>query len=102
MSQSQAVLESVPSKVQSCLEERDAIRQRVDEALRAKDQVREQLLWDRGSLSCLRAFGRASCISGDEDLPGIPGEENLNVEGKKCCVMELSGFFLALAVSPWE
>uniref|UniRef100_A0A8C9MVJ5 Sperm associated antigen 5 n=1 Tax=Serinus canaria TaxID=9135 RepID=A0A8C9MVJ5_SERCA len=35
---SQAVLESAPSKVQSCLEERDAIRQRVDEALRAKDQ----------------------------------------------------------------
>ncbi|NXI33244.1 SPAG5 protein, partial [Sterrhoptilus dennistouni] len=31
VSQSQAVLESVPSKVQSCLEERDAIRQRVDE-----------------------------------------------------------------------
>ncbi|TRZ24299.1 hypothetical protein HGM15179_002747 [Zosterops borbonicus] len=38
VSQSQAVLESVPSKVQSCLEERDAIRQQVDEALRAKDQ----------------------------------------------------------------
>ncbi|NXK65516.1 SPAG5 protein, partial [Sylvietta virens] len=31
VSQCQAVLESVPSKVQSCLEERDAIRQRVDE-----------------------------------------------------------------------
>ncbi|NXV00363.1 SPAG5 protein, partial [Cettia cetti] len=30
-SQCQAVLESVPSKVQSCLEEQDAIRQRVDE-----------------------------------------------------------------------
>ncbi|KAM4886584.1 sperm-associated antigen 5 [Sylvia borin] len=38
VSQCQAVLESVPSKVQSCLEERDAIRQRVDEALQAKDQ----------------------------------------------------------------
>ncbi|NXU68073.1 SPAG5 protein, partial [Horornis vulcanius] len=31
VSQCQAVLESVPSKVQSCLEEQDAIRQRVDE-----------------------------------------------------------------------
>ncbi|NWY44190.1 SPAG5 protein, partial [Sylvia atricapilla] len=31
VSQCQSVLESVPSKVQSCLEERDAIRQRVDE-----------------------------------------------------------------------
>ncbi|NXW74203.1 SPAG5 protein, partial [Hirundo rustica] len=31
VSQCQAVLESVPSKVQSCLEERDAIRQRLDE-----------------------------------------------------------------------
>ncbi|NXM54294.1 SPAG5 protein, partial [Illadopsis cleaveri] len=31
VSQCQPVLESVPSKVQSCLEERDAIRQRVDE-----------------------------------------------------------------------
>ncbi|XP_056362856.1 sperm-associated antigen 5 [Oenanthe melanoleuca] len=35
---SQAVLESAPSKGQSCLEEQDTIRQRVDEALRAKDQ----------------------------------------------------------------
>ncbi|NWH86405.1 SPAG5 protein, partial [Aegithalos caudatus] len=31
VSQCQAVFESVPSKVQSCLEEQDAIRQRVDE-----------------------------------------------------------------------
>ncbi|XP_041338719.1 sperm-associated antigen 5 [Pyrgilauda ruficollis] len=38
VSQCQTVLESAPSKVQSCLEEQDAIRQRVDEALRAKDQ----------------------------------------------------------------
>ncbi|XP_066189437.1 sperm-associated antigen 5 [Sylvia atricapilla] len=38
VSQCQSVLESVPSKVQSCLEERDAIRQQVDEALQAKDQ----------------------------------------------------------------
>lgn len=59
MSQCQAVPESVPS----CLEERDAIRQRVDEALRAKEQVRGQLVWDRGSLSCPHAFGGASCTS---------------------------------------
>ncbi|XP_064250973.1 sperm-associated antigen 5 [Passer domesticus] len=38
VSQCQAVPESAPSKVQSCLGEWDAIRQRVDEALRAKDQ----------------------------------------------------------------
>lgn len=63
MSQCQAVLESVPSKVQSCLEQQDAIRQRVDEALQAKDQVRGQLLQDGGSLSCPLAFGGASCIS---------------------------------------
>ncbi|XP_074413102.1 sperm-associated antigen 5 [Zonotrichia albicollis] len=34
----QVVLESAPSKGQSCLEEQDAIRRRVDEALQAKDQ----------------------------------------------------------------
>ncbi|XP_032607645.3 sperm-associated antigen 5 [Taeniopygia guttata] len=38
MQECQAVLETAPSKVQSCLEEPDAIRQRVDEALRAQDQ----------------------------------------------------------------
>ncbi|KAM4760216.1 sperm-associated antigen 5 isoform 2-T2 [Cyanocitta cristata] len=38
VSQCQAVPESAPSRLQSCLEERDAIRQRVDEALRAKEQ----------------------------------------------------------------
>lgn len=63
VSQCQAVLESAPRKVQSCLEEQDAIRQRVDEALRAKDQVRGQLLWDGGSLRCPHALGEASCIS---------------------------------------
>uniref|UniRef100_A0A8C3P3I9 Sperm-associated antigen 5 n=1 Tax=Cyanoderma ruficeps TaxID=181631 RepID=A0A8C3P3I9_9PASS len=38
-SQCQAVLESVPRKVQSCLEKRDAIRQQVDEVLQDKDQA---------------------------------------------------------------
>ncbi|RLV92331.1 hypothetical protein DV515_00013828 [Chloebia gouldiae] len=38
VSQRQAVLETAPRKVQSCLEERGAIRQQVDEALRAQDQ----------------------------------------------------------------
>ncbi|XP_035756450.1 sperm-associated antigen 5 [Egretta garzetta] len=33
-----AVLESVPGKLRSCLEERDAMRQRADEALRAKEE----------------------------------------------------------------
>lgn len=92
----------VSSKVQSCLEERDAIRQRVDEALQAKDQVRGQLLWDRGCLSCPCAFGGASVslpISGDEDLPG---EENLNVKSKKCCVMMLPGCFFGTFCVPLE
>lgn len=62
MTQCQAMPEIVPSKVQSCLEERDTIRQRMDEALQAKEQVRGQLLWDRGSLSCPHTFGGASCI----------------------------------------
>ncbi|XP_074778850.1 sperm-associated antigen 5 [Athene noctua] len=38
VSRCQAVLEKVPSKLQSCLEERDAMRQRADEALRAKEE----------------------------------------------------------------
>ncbi|XP_062363064.1 sperm-associated antigen 5 [Cinclus cinclus] len=38
VSRCQTVLESVPSKVQSCLEEKDTFRQQVDEALQAKDQ----------------------------------------------------------------
>ncbi|XP_068766222.1 sperm-associated antigen 5 isoform X2 [Struthio camelus] len=33
-----AVLQSVPGKLRSCLEERDAMRQRADEALRAKEE----------------------------------------------------------------
>lgn len=39
MSRCQALLERVPSKLQSCLEERDAMRQRADEALQAKQEV---------------------------------------------------------------
>ncbi|KAM9370639.1 sperm-associated antigen 5 [Phaethornis superciliosus] len=38
VSRCRAVLESVPSKLQSCLEERDAMRQRANEALRAKEE----------------------------------------------------------------
>ncbi|XP_027582591.2 sperm-associated antigen 5 [Pipra filicauda] len=43
MSRCKAVLERVPSKLQSCLEERDAKRQRADEALQAKEEVSHQL-----------------------------------------------------------
>ncbi|XP_075627365.1 sperm-associated antigen 5 isoform X2 [Balearica regulorum gibbericeps] len=38
VSRCRAVLESVPGKLRSCLEERDAMRQRADEALRAKEE----------------------------------------------------------------
>lgn len=39
VSRCRAVLESVPGKLRSCLEERDATRQRADEALQAKEEV---------------------------------------------------------------
>ncbi|XP_071620843.1 sperm-associated antigen 5 [Heliangelus exortis] len=38
VSRCRAVLEGVPSKLQSCLEERDAMRQQANEALRAKEE----------------------------------------------------------------
>ncbi|XP_051491936.1 sperm-associated antigen 5 [Apus apus] len=38
VSRCQAVLQRVPGKLRSCLEERDAMRQRADEALRAKEE----------------------------------------------------------------
>ncbi|XP_042647373.1 sperm-associated antigen 5 isoform X2 [Tyto alba] len=38
-----AMLENVPGKLRSCLEERDDMRQRADEALRAKEEVSCQL-----------------------------------------------------------
>ncbi|KAM4647966.1 sperm-associated antigen 5 [Amazona ochrocephala] len=43
VAQWQALLERVPSKLQSCLEERDAMRQRADEALQAKQEASRQL-----------------------------------------------------------
>ncbi|XP_054703564.1 sperm-associated antigen 5 [Grus americana] len=43
VSRCQAVLESVPGKLRSCLEERDAMRQRADEALQAKEEASCQL-----------------------------------------------------------
>ncbi|XP_029817222.1 sperm-associated antigen 5 [Manacus vitellinus] len=43
MSRCKAVLEHVPSKLRSCLEERDAKRQQADEALQAKEEVSHQL-----------------------------------------------------------
>lgn len=39
VSRCEAVLHSVPAKLQSCLQERDAAQQRADEALRAKQEV---------------------------------------------------------------
>ncbi|XP_074887235.1 sperm-associated antigen 5 [Buteo buteo] len=43
VSRCRAALESVPGKLRSCLEERDAMRQRADEALQAKEEVSCQL-----------------------------------------------------------
>ncbi|XP_075374042.1 sperm-associated antigen 5 [Mycteria americana] len=43
VSRCRAVLESVPGKLRSCLEERDATRQRADEALQAKEEASGQL-----------------------------------------------------------
>ncbi|KAM7088379.1 LOW QUALITY PROTEIN: sperm-associated antigen 5 [Ciconia maguari] len=43
VSRCRAVLESVPGKLRSCLEERDATRQRADEALQAKEEASCQL-----------------------------------------------------------
>ncbi|XP_065709469.1 sperm-associated antigen 5 isoform X2 [Patagioenas fasciata] len=43
VSRCRAVLQSVPGKLRSCLEEQDAMRQREDEALQAKEQVSFQL-----------------------------------------------------------
>ncbi|XP_009463454.1 PREDICTED: sperm-associated antigen 5-like [Nipponia nippon] len=57
----QAVLESVPGKLQSCLEERDAMRQRVDEALRAKEEA-------DGFLESFRAHASAQISARDQSL----------------------------------
>lgn len=43
-----AVLAKVPGKLRSCLEERDAMRQRADEALRAKEEVGSYLMEESG------------------------------------------------------
>ena len=39
VSRCEAVLRAVPTKLQSCLQERDAAQQQADEALRAKQEV---------------------------------------------------------------
>ncbi|KAM6049083.1 sperm-associated antigen 5 [Chlamydotis macqueenii] len=56
-----AVLESVPSKLRSCLEERDTMRQRADEALRAKEEG------DR-FLEAFRAHASAQISARDQSL----------------------------------
>ena len=52
VSRCRAVLESVPGKLRSCLEERDTMRQQADEALQAKEEVGVCLL-PRGAWGCL-------------------------------------------------
>lgn len=47
-----AVLQSVPGKLRSCLQERDEAQQRADEALRAKAEVRGQPVGVLGSSLC--------------------------------------------------
>lgn len=46
-----AVLQNVPSKLQSCLQERDEAQQRADEALRAKAEVTGQPMGCSGASS---------------------------------------------------
>lgn len=54
----QAMLESVPAKLRSCLEERDALRQQADEALQANKQVGSCLV-----LSCACGCLECSCVA---------------------------------------
>ncbi|XP_075025223.1 sperm-associated antigen 5 [Calonectris borealis] len=61
VSRCRAVLESVPGKLRSCLEERDTMRQRADEALRAKEEG------DR-FLEAFRAHASARISACDQSL----------------------------------
>ncbi|XP_059685494.1 sperm-associated antigen 5 [Gavia stellata] len=61
VSRCRAMLESVPGKLRSCLEERDAMRQRADEALRAKEEG------DR-FLEAFRAHASARISARDQSL----------------------------------
>ncbi|KAM6338106.1 sperm-associated antigen 5 [Alca torda] len=61
VSRCRAVLESVPGKLRSCLEERDAMRQRADEAIRAKEEG------DR-FLEAFRAHASAQISARDQSL----------------------------------
>ncbi|KAM9257476.1 sperm-associated antigen 5 [Cariama cristata] len=61
VSRCRAVLESVPGKLRSCLEERDAMKQRADEALRAKEEG------DR-FLEAFRAHASAQIGARDQSL----------------------------------
>ncbi|XP_030318543.1 sperm-associated antigen 5 [Calypte anna] len=61
VSQCRAVLESVPSKLRSCLEERDAMRQQANEALRAKEQ-------SDCFLEAFRAHANAQISARDQSL----------------------------------
>ncbi|XP_064323752.1 sperm-associated antigen 5 isoform X2 [Phalacrocorax carbo] len=61
VSRCRTVLESVPNKLRSCLEERDAMRQRADEALRAKEEG------DR-FLEAFRAHASARISARDQSL----------------------------------
>ncbi|XP_054065162.1 sperm-associated antigen 5 [Rissa tridactyla] len=61
VSRCRAVLESVPDKLRSCLEERDAMRQRADKAIRAKEEG------DR-FLEAFRAHASAQISARDQSL----------------------------------
>ncbi|XP_014808505.1 PREDICTED: sperm-associated antigen 5 [Calidris pugnax] len=61
VSRCRAVLENVPDKLRSCLEERDAMRQRADEAIRAKEEG------DR-FLEAFRAHASAQISARDQSL----------------------------------
>ena len=63
VSRCRAVLESVPGKLRSCLEERDATRQRADEALQAKEEVGGCLV-PSGAWGCPRCSVTAQLTPG--------------------------------------
>lgn len=68
-----AVLQNVPGKLQSCLQERDEAQQRADEALRAKAEVTGQPMGCSGAAS-------AAPVSHPVDL-GVPCP---SVRGERC------------------
>uniref|UniRef100_A0A663F221 Uncharacterized protein n=1 Tax=Aquila chrysaetos chrysaetos TaxID=223781 RepID=A0A663F221_AQUCH len=99
VSRCRAMLESVPGKLRSCLEERGAMRQRADEALRAKEEVGGAACGGVGAGSAvpMPLMGCPASLGG-EGLPGIPRESPMwpwKARNAWGCPerLELSGWF---------